>query len=294
VTLGMGYYPRWQAEHQSRGPLPVYAVPSVPGAKLRVVGAWLPPGRTTFRTSGRLPSDGQGTWLSFTAVLAMVGAVGVWSRARARFVVLRGMATVTRVLRRRRARLARGAFGCAALVLLVLGWRSSRADAAALELGNGLLGGARVQARASDGTWRDCLYSPFHGGYRCPGPLLVQGSVADLLEDAPPSWPFSVPAIVIAASARDAAVRVRLSARLAGEYWATTSGPDVKLATAGVKTVLGAAQQSLFFERAAKPREVTLEATVPGGQTLKVAVVRRDRLEPERGYPSAPETSPFP
>src|SRR5205814_6600109 len=29
VALGMGYYPRWRAEHETRGAFPVYALPSI-------------------------------------------------------------------------------------------------------------------------------------------------------------------------------------------------------------------------------------------------------------------------
>jgi hypothetical protein len=295
VALGMGYYPRWQAEHEQRGRLPVYALPSVPEGKAQVLAAWLPPGRTTFRPTGALASDGRGIWLSIAAWLVALGSVGAWSKRRLRQRSLRALAVTSSFLREHRGRIARVALTVTVVGAFLAGWRSSRAEAAALQIGNGLIGAASVEARAHDRSWRSCSYSLLHGGYRCPGPLLVQDSVADLLEDMPPSWPFSVPAIVIAASVRDAEVRVRLRARLAGEYWAATSGGSVSLATPGTPEVsLDGTQQTLVFAPSEAPREVTLEARVPAGQTLKLAVVRRDRLDPERGYPIAPKASPFP
>jgi hypothetical protein len=37
---------------------------------------------------------------------------------------------------------------------------------------------------------------------------------------------------------------------------------------------------------------VVLETRISEGETLKIAFVRRDRLDPERGYPSAPPSPP--
>src|SRR6185436_6930077 len=102
VALGTGYYPRWRAEHETRGVLPVYAQPSFDGATLHVVAAWLPPGRTLFRADGPLPSDGRGRWISALVALAALVSAVIWlrlPRARSRF--LRLLARAGRALRRR-------------------------------------------------------------------------------------------------------------------------------------------------------------------------------------------------
>jgi hypothetical protein len=293
VALGMGYYPRWQAEHAQRGKLPVYAWPSIQEGKTKVLAAWLPPGRTTFRPSAALPSDGRGTLPSALASLVALAAAGTWSNRSVRGRILRWMVRTRRVFSAEGKRVGVVALGVAVVALFVAGAWTSRANATALEVGNGLVGAVDVEARSPGKRWRHCPYSVLHGGYRCPGPLLIQDSVADLLEDAPPSWPFSVPAIVVASSTRAAEVRIQLDARLAGEYWAVTSGADVSFSADSSRSVLNATQQSLVFGATAGPRKVVLETRVAEGETLKIAFVRRDRLDPERGYASPPPTPPF-
>jgi len=293
VALGMGYYPRWQAFHDKLGALPVYAWPGIEGGKLRVPAAWLPPGHTTFRPTGALPSDARGRLLSFAALLAALGGVVAWRRPRARAFLLRRVARGLRWLAPRQKLLALAFAAAPGLGVLLAGIVSGRADAAALELGSGLRALASVESRAPGGDFRPCPYSAWYGAYRCRGALFVGDSTADLLNDAPPSPPFSVPAIVIGPSNRDAVVRLRVPARLAGEYWVQAEGGEVILTTDdGRRSVLGTAQQSLYFEPRAAPRELALEASVSATQTLKLAFVQRARLEPERGYLRAPETAP--
>jgi hypothetical protein len=272
----------------------VYAVLSTKNAKLHVVGAWLPPGRSTFRPTGSLPADGRGRGLSLSAVLIALAGAGVSLRARTRVPVLRAMVAVARRVRREQARLAIALLLLVPLGLLLSAWVSSTRVAVALEVGSGLVGGAEVQARHGAGDWHGCGYSPLHGAYRCPGPLLVQDSAADLLLDAPPSYPFAVPAVVLATSARAADVRVRLTSRWVGEYWAQTSGAPVKLVIdGGPSRQLDGVQRTLRFEPAERARELVLETSLGPWQTLKIALVRRDRLDPDRGYPMAPDASPF-
>jgi hypothetical protein len=291
VALGMGYYPRWQATHEKLGLLPVYAHPTVPGGKLSVPAAWLPPGRTTFRPSGALPSDGKGRIIALFAALIAFGSVAVARHAPARRVVLRRLALGLRALRRRRGDIALAAWVALGLVVLGAGLASARSTAAALELGSALRGTATVEARTAGGAFRECAYSAWYGGYRCARGLLVQDSVVDLLEDAPPSPPFSVPAIVVSVTNRDTEVKIRFSARLAGEYWATATA-NTRLTTPEGSHLLDGTQRTLRFEPRAEPRELTLLTSVAAGQSVRIAVARRDHLEPERGYPRAPATSP--
>lgn len=294
VALGMGFYPRWQAFHAERGPLPVYALPATPGAPTHVLAAWLPPGKTSFRPSGPLPSDGQGRAFSALAALLALTSIGWgrWPGLRER--VLPRATRYREWLSMHRGSVGAGAAGALLLALLVASIVSSRRPTSALRLGAGLWGGARVHARRPGGPWSPCNYSLLRGGYLCPGKVLVQDTLTGLLNDAPPSLSFTVPAIHVAPSAHALEVRVRLTARLAGEYWAGTSGGRVRLSLDGEPDlVLTEDQQSYFGETGATSREVTLVAAAPTKRALQIAFVRRDRLDPERGYTPAPETSPW-
>jgi hypothetical protein len=294
VALGMGYYPRWQVEHAGRGPLPTYAMPSVPGAELHVLAAWLPPGHSTFRPSGSLPSDGQGR--APTALAAIVAVTGLAASRSRRYHgrVLRALARVKRGVREHAGRLTLAAVLLIALLASAFGYRASHAPARALSLGNALIGAARVRARNVGGNWRDCAYSAFTGAYRCNGPVLVQDTVADLLNDAPPSPPFAVPAIHVSAYDRDVDVEIQLDARLSGEYWAATSSGSVSLAVEGEPdTQLSPRQRSLAFEALGEPRRISIDARVAANQTLDLAIVQRRSLEPDRGYVEPPAQPPF-
>lgn len=305
VVLGMGYYPRWQAVHEKLGALPVYAEPSIRGGELSVPAAWLPPGRTTFRPTGALPSDGRGRFVSIAAFALAVGGMVAWGLARARAFVLRKVARAIRFGLARRRQLGMAALGVFSASLVIAGGIASTSPVTALGLGSGLRGTARVDSLSADGKRHACQYSFLYGGYRCrvPSPsgrvahsdgLFVQDSTADLLNDAPPSFPFSVPAIVMGPASRDAVVRIELDARLAGEYWAAADGGEVRLTTGDgeVTVALGAEQQTLRFAPRAASRRVTLEASIPARKTLRVAVVAQDRLEPDRRYPRAPAAPP--
>jgi hypothetical protein len=293
VALGTGYYPRWRATHETRGALPVYAFPTVPGSTLSVPAAWLPPGRTTFRPDGPLPSDGRGTWISLLALAAALGGIGVWRHAATRGRILRALAGFARsVERRQRAILLVAWLGLGAVVLGA-GIASGREIDEALEVGGALRGVARVESRTPNGPWRPCSYSMGYGAYHCRGALLVQDSVNDMLNDALPSPPFAVPSIVVSASEGSAEVRIHVPARLAGEYWAQSDGGETRLAsTDGVSVTLDGSQKSLLFSARNAPRDLTLETSVGAGQVVKIAVVRRDTLDPDRHYPRAPATPP--
>jgi hypothetical protein len=291
VALGMGYYPRWQASHAQQGTVPVYALPAYDGAELHVVAAWLPPGRTTFRPSGALPSDGKGRTASALASLFALVVVVIWTRLpkvrrRILFAIARGGAW----LRPRRRWLVSGGFGLLASGALVASMLSSRGPARALRLGNGLGQGARVEMKVDGEEWRECRYAPLYGAYRCRGQALVQDTLTNLLNDAPPSLPYTVPAINVAGAAFDADVRISLDTRLAGEYCAVTNGHAVQFTDSDTRAFeLSGVQTSHVFEVRDSPRSISLSARVPARKTLQIAFVQRERLEPRRGYPTAPE-----
>ena len=105
---------------------------------------------------------------------------------------------------------------------------------------------------------------------------------------------FVVPAIHVATSARTVEVRIRLEARLAGEYWAATNGQPMQLAISGEPdTTLAGEQASYVFTNTPTERTVTMTATVSPQKPLVAAFVRRDRLVPDRGYLPPPQQSPF-
>ena len=291
VALGMGYYPRWQATHEKQGELPVYALPSFDGARLHVVGAWLAPGRTTFRPSGALPSDGKGRGFTALAALLAASIIAVWARRpRLRTQLLFGMARACAWLKRHRKRVGLAAFGLFVLMSLGASIVSSRRPAKALQIGNGLRAGALVEVRSGGGEWRSCGYAALYGTYRCPGRVVVQDSVAGLLNDAPPSLPFVVPVIHVASPVNSIQLRVSMKARLEGEYWAGTNGGVARLDISGEpKVKLSGRSRRHIFLPAGVARDITLTTSVPAGQVLQIAFVQRMRLEPERGYVSAPE-----
>jgi hypothetical protein len=297
VALGTGYYPRWQAQHDARGALPVYALPAFDGARLHVVSAWLPPGHTTFSPTGALPSDGKGRAPTALAGLLALSICVVWARLpRVKQRLLRALARCSAWSRKNVQPLGMGAAGVFALGALALGIATQFRPAPALQLGNGLWPGARVEVRSTEGSeapWRRCRYAALYGAYRCPEQVLVQDSVTALLNDAPPSLPFVVPAIRIAASESAGEVRVSLRARLSGEYWAATNGPAITFSASGEAPAIVSGEQSvLLFGGSSEAREIILSAQIPKKKPLEISIVQRERLEPERGYISAPESSP--
>jgi F0F1-type ATP synthase membrane subunit c/vacuolar-type H+-ATPase subunit K len=293
VALGMGYYPRWRATHAQRGELPVYAWPSVEGGALSVPAAWLHPGHTTFRADGPLPSDANGRAITLLAALAALAGVVAWRHGRTRRTVLQALARARRAVAQHRQPLLLALALASGAGVFALGLSASGTTSPALELGVALRGAASVESRSMNGAWHACPYSVWYGAYRCRGALLVQDGMNDLLDDAPPSPPFSVPSIVISASDRAARVRLRVPARLAGDYWARTDGGEAQLTTAGGRRItLDERQQTLSFEPRGETGDVTLEAGVAENASLKIALVRKDRLDPERGYPRAPDAPP--
>jgi hypothetical protein len=295
VALGMGYYPRWQAVHATRGPLPVYAYPATPGSALSVPAAWLPPGRTTFRPSGALPSDGRGQPLSVLALVVAVGGAAAWRLGRVRLRVLRMAGRALRELRSRREAVAAFVGALTATVLVVTSFLAAKRSTSALAVGSGLLPLARVEERGGDGAFRECNYAWLSAQFRCPSGARVFDAETQLLNDAGPSTPFISPAVRFEASASTHEIRVHFDARLAGEYWAQTSGPSASFSVDGAApaTLTG---ESLAFTYApgAALRRVTLSASVGDGATVDATFVKRQRLDPVRNYPLAPASSPLP
>jgi hypothetical protein len=227
--------------------------------------------------------------------LAALAILAIWTRApRLRRRLNVGLARALRELRRRRRALALAALGLTAIGLGVASVRASRAPVRALQLGNGARASAVVEARSENGEFRRCPYSPALGVYRCPGAALIQDTTANLLNDAPPSPPFAVPAINVAPASRALEVRISLRARLEGEYWAVTNGPRVRMEVEGeAESALSNRQSRRVFAPADTERVIHLTGTATPRQFLQLAIVRRTALEPPRNYPLAPEQSPF-
>jgi len=290
VALGTGYYPRWEATHEEHGAVPVYPMPAIPEGRLHVLAAWVPPGRTTFTPTATLPSDRRGLGFSLAALLSMVGVV-VTARGRLQRRLLRRAVVTMRWAWPHRGSWLVGAAALMSVGLLIAAVASSRGSSRALQLGNGLFGGADVTAGPSETSLRSCPYSVLHGGYRCAGPLLVQDTMANLLNDAPPSPPFAVPAILISAKRAENHVNIHLDTHLHGEYWAVTQGGPVTLHAGTQVHQLGEQQSTLVFD--VPVTEVSLSAVVPTDRQITIALVRRDRIDPDRGYPVLPANNPW-
>jgi hypothetical protein len=295
VALGMGYYPRWQAEHATRGALPVYAYPVTPGSALSVPAAWLPPGHTTFRATGALPSDRDGRWLSALAFVVALASVVTWQLPRARARVRQLGARASRALTRRRGAFVGWAAAVGATTLVVASLFAAKHVTRALEVGTGLLPLAHVAERGSNGVFRECDYAWLVAQYRCPSGARVFDAETQLLTDAAPSPAFVSPAIRIEGAGNEHAYRVVLPARLEGEYWAQTNGPSASVTTDGAPPATVTWEQTaLSYELADRPHDVTVSAVVDGGAAFDLTFVRRRTLDPQRHYPVAPAVSPSP
>jgi hypothetical protein len=233
VALGTGFYPRWQAHHGSGAAEPVYAYPTVSGGALHVVSAWLAPGHTTFTIDGPLASDHAGRGLSSLAIAAAVAVVAVWSRRRWRLAVLRRWAHARRRWPQLGSTAIRIGVPVALVWLAVRGCRDDRGCARAVLLGGGLRSPAEVSARVGGGDWQSCGYLPINGMFECPGILAAYDAMTALLNDIAPSWSFNTPGIVAFAAVDDVELRIRLHARLAGDYEAAVSEGSAQLICKG-------------------------------------------------------------
>ena len=288
VALGTGYYPRWRAHHASGAAEPVYAWPGIEGGRLHVVSAWLAPGRTTFTVDGPLPSDGAGRGLSLLAAIGALAAIVTWRVRRLRLRVLRRLAH----LRARALRLAPLALriGVPLVIagLLVRGCLATTGVTRSLELGTGVRATATVEARRGDDPWERCGYAALTGTHECAGLLSATDGIASLLNDAPPSWGFNTPAIVVSPEG-PVDVRITLSARLAGTYWMSTSAGRARVAIEGEPARDLARETRTYADQGARTVEIT--ATLDGLAAWQLTFVHEATLLPTRAYLRGPPSA---
>lgn len=291
VALGTGFYPRWRARHASGAAQPVYALPTIPDGRLRVVSAWVAPGRTTFTVDGPLPSDGKGRALSLLAGLVALAGVVAWSIRRVRLRILRQLARWRARLPRVGHVVARIGVPVLLLVLLLRGCREDGGSAPSLELGAGLRATAKVDARVGGGRWQRCAYSALEGAHLCPGVAVVSDGMVQQLNDTWPSWDLNTPAIVATSLASDVELRIRLSARLAGTYWARVSDGAATLAVEGEPARELSRDVLTYVDRG--ERSIVLRAR-PSSARWSFTFVREDTLLPPRAYLVPPPDAPPP
>lgn len=286
VALGTGYYPRWRATHASGADEPVYAMPSIAGATLHVVSAWVAPGKTTFTCDGPLPSDHDGRILSILAALVAAAAIIVWHRRRFRLPLLRRIARLRTRSPRAIALAIRYGIPVVCIGLLARGCIQSREVTKSLELGSGLRATATVEGRLGDtDDWHDCGYARTDGSFYCDGIVEAHDGMTSLLNDAMPSWAFNTPGIVVTPQHPSAEIRIKLTARLAGTYW---------IANSGTATISVSGEEPVSITRKILPyaddgeRDVTIQATFTGTEAWSFTFVREDTLNPPRPYLAAP------
>jgi hypothetical protein len=290
VALGMGFYPRWRARHESGASMPVFALPSIPGGKLHVVSAWVPPGKTTFTCDGPLPSDGKGRLLSFAAALLAIAGIVVWRRPRWRIRVLRRAVWLRGKLRAQWRRGIEIAVPALMIVLIVSGIITSQRSATAVLVGSsGIRPVAQVEARFVDGTWETCDFSPFTGSYRCAGLVNVSDATINIVNDAPPSWPFITPAITAYAEASGVELRVTRTLHLGGRYWLGANGKAKLVLDGNFEHELGVKS---MIEIPRGKHTVQLTARVPDDGAMSIVVVAERTLVPDRTFLAAPPAEP--
>jgi hypothetical protein len=269
----------------------VYAYPTHEGGQLRVVAAWVAPGKTTFTCDGPLPSDHAGRLFSIAAVLAMLAVVAVWSRARWRQRALRAMLRGLRRMPAVRRRAIQIGVPVVFLVLVVRGCRDRSGKTMGLELGSGLRPTAIVEARKSgDTAWERCGYERLVGRYDCDGLVTAWDGTAALINDAPPSWAFVTPAITAAAYHTGVEIRVTLETRLSGRYIAASSEYGTMMSVAGAAPFRVASTEAHSFTDGKRTVEVTGPVPINGWQ---LTFVRNDTLEPPRQFlADPPKTAP--
>lgn len=291
VALGTGYYPRWRARHADGRTEPVYAFPSRPDSMLHVVSAWVAPGRTTFTVDGALPSDGNGRAFSLLALALAIAAVAAWLRPRWRIRILRRLARARTRLPRLAHLAARVGIPLALFILLIRGCADERRPARALELGTGLRATASVDARGDGGPWQSCDYARLTAVYACDGLVVAYDAMANLLNDAPPSWGFNTPAIYATAYVPGVELRIRLRERLAGRYWmaANTRAATVDISGEEPRAV----ERTIVDYADTGERTIEIRAPVPTSW-WSFTFIREDALLPSRKHLRPPPDEPPP
>lgn len=294
VALGMGYYPRWRARHASGAAEPVYALRSTPDSDLRVVAAWVAPGRTTFTCDGPLPSDGDGRLLSLLAALFAAAAVVVWSRPRWRTRALRKLVRARSWLSTRQRRFVGVIVPAAILALMLFTFLAQRAPARAVLVGSsGMRPSATVEARVGEDAWRTCDFSSVTGNYYCEDLVSVLDGTANLMNDAPPSWAFITPAIIATPEALGVEIRITRELELGGTYWFATSHGDVSMRAGDAFTHTFASGPRTIADIPRGSYKVTLTSVLPDVGKKSIAIVRADTLMPERAFlVTPPESAP--
>lgn len=290
VALGMGYYPRWRARHATGANEPVYALPATNEGQLHVVAAWVAPGRTTFTCDGQLPSDGHGRVLSLLAALLAVASIVVWTRRRTR--ALRVVARVRRWLSARQRKLVGIAVPAGVLSLLVVGILARRGPAGAVLVGSsGMRATATVEARKGGGDWQTCELVSLTGIYECEDVVSVADTTANLMNDAPPSWPFITPAITLTPSLFGIEVRITRELPLGGTYWLATNRGEVRFRAGDAleQTIKPGPRAIAEIPSGTYRAEIT--TTLSEGLAQSIAIVRADTIVPDRTFLAAPPAS---
>jgi hypothetical protein len=223
-------------------------------------------------------------------LLAAAGTV-VWSVPRWRVRALRRLARLRARLPRLAGTAARIAVPLALFALLLRGCRDERRPARALELGVGLRSAATVEARGPDGAWRTCGYARLTGTHVCDGLLVAHDAMANLLNDAPPSWGFNTPAITASAYIPGVEARIRLRARLAGRYWMAVSEGTVSVRVDGEPE--RDLDRAVLDYAGGGERTIELRAAVPE-TWWSFTFVRQDTILPRRDHLRSPPASPPP
>ncbi len=287
VALGTGYYPRWRATHAGGGDEPVYAWPAIEGGPTHVVAAWLAPGKTTFTCDGPLPSDGDGRFVSLAAMLLAAAAIIVWSRRRWRMRALLRIVALRRRVKYASPWIVRLAAPVAIGLLAIRGCWSARAPESAILVGSGLRSDATVEARLGAGEWEPCEHSPTRGDFRCTGLVTVSDGTANLANDAAPSWPFTTPAIVATRETEGVEIRISMTVRLAGRYWAAASA-DTDLSFDGE---VDHVQATALIDLDDKDHDVVITGVVPS-DPLRITVVADTAIQPDRAFLVRPPPVP--
>jgi hypothetical protein len=212
----------------------------------------------------------------------------VWSRRRWRHRALRGLARWHRRWRGAGRLAIRAGVPLALAALVIRGCRDAGRPAAALVLGSGVTPTARVEARSMGGAWRRCDYLRITGTYDCDGLVTAYDATANLLNDAPPSWGFTTPAILATAHAFDVEIRIRMRARLAGAYVAAASEGEV-LFTTDNEPLRKIERARLDFTD--RERVLEIRAHVPMA-SWAFTFVRDDTLDPDRPFLDPPPDEP--
>jgi hypothetical protein len=290
VALGTGFYPRWRATHASGANEPVFALPTIPGGRLRVVSAWLAPGKTTFTIDGPLPSDGKGRPFTLLAIVGGIAVIIAWRITRLRIRILRRVARI-RTLALGRAWLAvRIGVPLVVLVLFARGCIQSERPTLALQVGSGMRGTSTVWARPPNGDWRRCGYHRTDGTYLCDNVALVYDAMAATLNDAPPSWGFNTPGILIEPQTSGVEVNITVPAKLVGTYWCAASEGSATLLVDG-------ASESRHITRAVHAfsdtgaEKATIHAQL-GNVPSVITCVREETILPPRGFLQQPPDDP--